>query len=97
MSKPTTPMSEPTPTTTYKAEFEFNSAHNRFPLTPEADIKTMLSDIGESLDYAQSINIIKDVTVVEMEIVPKEEIESLRRLRAEVGDLWEEPAKATES
>ena len=90
-------MSKPTPTTTYKAEFEFNSAHNRFPLTPEADVKTMLNDISESLEYVQTINIITDVTLVEMEVVPKEEIESLRRLRAEVGDLREEPAEATES
>lgn len=90
-------MSEPTPTTTYKAEFEFNSARDIYSELPEADAESMKDDIIDALYCVQTINFIKEVTLVEMEIVPKEEIESLRRLRAEVGDLWEEPAKATES
>ena len=83
-------MSEPTPTTTYKAEFEFNSARDIYSQLPEADAKSMVDDIIDALHCVQTINIIKEVTLVEMESVPKEEIESLRRLRAEVGDLSEE-------
>lgn len=60
----------------YKAEFIFNSAHDRYPLTPEADIKTMLNDISESLDYVQTIHVIEDVTIEKMVLVSKKKHDS---------------------